>query len=233
MITVLTWFWRQEFSRAKYGPEDVNIWASGVRRNLSMPHRVACVTRDREGIDPSIEIIEPPGDFEHFSDKQWSAENGLPQCYRRVAMFAPWAAEVFGQRFLCTDLDVVFTGRLDPVVDRPDEIVFAQGSPRRPYNGSMMLMTAGCRPQVYNEFTPERAVEASQAYIGSDQAWVSHCLGWGESTWTEADGVYFCDRNKLKRMRQLPKGARVVFFPGSLKHWDCVDGLRWVKEHWR
>lgn len=233
MITVLTWFWTQAASRAQYTAQDVNLWASGVRRNLDMPHRIACVTRNAAGIDPSIDIIEPPGDFEEFSDSAWGVDRGLPQCYRRIAMYAPWASEVFGERFVCTDLDVVFTGPLDPLFDRPDDIVLCRTSTRRPYNGSMLLMTAGCRPQVYTEFSQERAVEATQKYIGSDQAWVSHCLGWGESVWTESDGVYFCDRNRMRRLKSLPEDVRAVFFPGSLKHWDIAEDVPWVKEHWQ
>src|SRR5690242_3543774 len=63
MITVLTWLWHQQRGPS-YSAAHVNIWADMVRRNLSMPHRIACVTDHPEGIDPSVEIIAPPRDFE-------------------------------------------------------------------------------------------------------------------------------------------------------------------------
>lgn len=220
MLTVLTWFWRQPGGRFEYRAEHVNRWAAQVRANLTIPHRIACVTDIPEGLDPDIEIIAPPGDFEGVSIPSWGPK--MPQCLRRLAMFRPDAAEIFGERFVCMDIDCVIAGSLDPLFDHDDDFRMYQGTSRkRPYNGSMLQMTAGARPQVYTEFTPERAAEAGQRFVGSDQAWISHVLGWGEKTWGPEDGVlWYCSRYNAKA-----PVFRVMFFAGALKPWHLVGPL--------
>jgi hypothetical protein len=47
------------------------------------------------------------------------------------------AADIFGERFVCMDLDCVIGGPLDPLFDRPEDLVLFKGTaPDRPYNGS-------------------------------------------------------------------------------------------------
>jgi hypothetical protein len=217
-LTVLCWLWNQEKSRAKYTAQHVSTWAAMVRRNLSMPHRIACVTDIPEGIDPSVEIIAPPGDFLDIRNPRWA--NGKPQCYRRLSMFRRDAAEIFGERFVCMDLDCVVGGPLDPLFDRDDDLVLFKGTSRaRPYNGSMMMIRAGCRPQVFEDFNQAAALESGQRFCGSDQAWLMHKLGPGEATWSERDGVYWFGGEYTKRRRYEP---RVVFFPGGMKPWTAT-----------
>jgi hypothetical protein len=184
-----------------------------VSRNLSMPHRLACVTTETD-LPANVERIVPPGKFEKVAPK-WGPTR--PNCFRRLAMFGPDAAQVFGERFVCMDLDVAIGAPLDPLFDRPEDLVLLNGTAHdRPYNGSLMLITAGCRPQVYDKFNQRAANVSGERFVGSDQAWLAHCLGPNEATWGEADGVYFFRpswRNKTK--------PRVMFFPGppKLKPW--------------
>jgi hypothetical protein len=100
----------------------------------------------------------------------------------------------------------------------------------------MVLMTAGARKQVWDRFDPETSPRKAKAAgcWGSDQGWISYCLGPGEARWGKADGVYSF-RNHLKSAtRQLPGNARVVFFHGSTDPW--TPGLSaqypWVAQHW-
>lgn len=231
MITVLSWYWHQPVGRAEYTPDTVNRWASMVRRNLKMPHRIACVTDQPEGIDSSVAIIPPPRDFEHVRVPSWNEKK--PQCLRRLSMFSPNAGRIFGDRFVCMDLDVVIGDDLTPLFNVKDDFRMMIGTePRlRPYNGSMVMMTAGARPQVYTDFTPDRATAASRHFLGSDQAWIAFSLGWGEKTWSEKDGaLWFSPRYAF----QMPK-CRLMFFPGLPKPWE-VTGQRpldqWVQRHY-
>lgn len=229
MIQINTWLWSQPGSRATYTAKHVNIWADMVRRHLSMDHEIAIVTDMPEGIDPSIRIIKPPGDFIDVTIPTWGADRGLPQCFRRLAMFAPDAAETFGERFVSMDLDCVIAEPLDPLFDRDDDFMMYRGTTdRRPYNGSMVMMTAGARSKVYTDFTPERAAEAGRQYVGSDQAWISHCLGWGEATWGPEDGVVWWGSS---RNYTAPEW-RLMFFPGEPKPWQLM-GDDWVAAHYR
>lgn len=231
LITVLTWLWSQETTRTAYTADHVNVWANMVRRNLSMPHRVACVTDMPQGIDPSVEIIGPPGDFLDITNPKWS--NGRPQCYRRLSMFRRDAAKLFGERFVCMDLDCVIGGPLDPLFDRDDDLVLFKGTiSSRPYNGSMMLIRAGCRPKVFERFDQGGALVSGRLFVGSDQAWLAHFLGPHEKTWSEPDGVFwFGSRYYRNVTRQNP--PRVLFFPGKLKPWDAEKVDRFTRQHYR
>lgn len=230
MLTVLAWFWRQEKSRAVYTAEHVNIWAHMVRRNLSMPHRICCVTDDAEGIEPWIEIIRPPGDFLDITNPRWS--NGKPQCYRRLSMFRRDAAEIFGERFVCMDLDSVIGGPLDPLFERDEDLVLFRGTHRRrPYNGSMMLIRAGCRPDLFEDFNQAVALESGGLYCGSDQAWLMHKLGPDMPVWDDRDGVHWYRSFAFRCLRG--KVPRLMFFPGSIKPWDAVHLDKFTREHYR
>lgn len=229
MLTLLTWFWKQDRSRVTYRAEHVNTWAAMIRRNITMPHRVACVTDIPEGIDPSIEIIAPPGDFLDITNPKWA--NGKPQCYRRLSMFRRDAAEIFGERIVCMDLDCVIGGSLDPLFDRKDDLVLFKGTSRtRPYNGSMMLIRAGCRPQVFDDFNQAAALESGRKFCGSDQAWLMHKLGPREKVWDERDGVYWYGAPYLKGRQAEP---RILFFPGGMKPWVAALFDGFTRHHYR
>lgn len=231
MITILTWLWGQPNGRAEYGVDSVCAWAEMVRRNITMPHRIACVT-DFE-LPSHIERIEPPRDFENIRIPTWNEKK--PQCLRRLSMYSPDAGKTFGERFVCMDLDVVISGPLDPLFDVKDDFKMMIGTDpkRRPYNGSMQLMTAGSRPQIYTDFTPERATLAGKHFIGSDQAWICFCLGWGESVWDERDGaIWYSPRYSAG----VPDSTRIMFFPGTPKPWQVAGSQpldRWVQRHYR
>lgn len=226
MLTVLTWYWRQPGGRAKYEASHVNIWAAMVRRHLSMPHRIACVTDLPDGIDPSIEIIAPPRDFEDWRIPTWGEHR--PQCLRRLAMFAPDAAKKFGEHFVSMDLDCLASGPLDPLFCNGEDFkIFAGTAADRSYNGSMVMLRAGARPQVYQRLTLKGAIEAGRKFTGSDQAWIAHCLGSKEATWSSQDGVEWWGN----RHRPAPPGTRLVFFPGPEKPWDIDHPF--VRKHYR
>lgn len=228
MLTILTWLWAQPHGRTSYKAEHVNIWAEMVSRHLAMPHELACVTDTPDGIDPSVRIISPPGDFEDVQTARWA--NGRPSCYRRLSMFRRDASEIFGERFVCMDLDCVVGGPLDPLFDRGDDLVLFNGTaPSRPYNGSMILMTAGSRPRVYEKFSEAGANEAGQRFAGSDQAWLAHILGPDEATWGDVDGVYWYGREYQRRSTD----PRLLFFPGTLKPWSVRNFDLFVRRNYR
>lgn len=225
-LTILTWWWSQPGGRTTYTKDHVLVWRDMIRRNLSMPHRLACVTDLVDEIE-GVEIIAPPGDFTDVRIGTWA--DHMPQCLRRIALFRPDAAEIFGRRFVSMDLDCVVSGPLDPLFERPDDFVMYRGvTTERPYNGSMVMMTAGARPQVYERFTPEGAADAGRRYLGSDQAWISHVLGVGEATWSVQDGVHAWGS------RWNAGDPRITFFLTKDKSWDFVaQGERFVEEHYR
>lgn len=219
MLTVLTWLWQQPGGRTKFTAEHVNIWAGMVRRHLSMPHRIACVTNTPKGIDKSIQIIKPPGDFEDVTP-HWGTLK--PNCFRRLSMFSRDAERLFGKRFVCMDLDCVIGGQLDPLFKRSEDLVLYKGTaPDRPYNGSMMLISAGCRPQVFEDFDERGASTCGQIYVGSDQAWLAMKLGRKEKVWSERDGVFWY--GPLYQSIAKKTKPRILFFPGKIKPWTIAQ----------
>jgi hypothetical protein len=217
LLTVLTWLWKQPGGRTKFTTEHVAIWADMLRRNLSMPHRIACVTSEWD-LPEGVERIDPPGEFEDVQPK-WGPRK--PNCYRRLSMFRKDAADIFGERFVCMDLDCVIGGPLDPLFDRPEDLVLFKGTaPDRPYNGSLMLIRAGCRPDVYEKFNQAAASKANEKFVGSDQAWLAHVLGWRVPTWRERDGVFWY--GPLYKAVARKHTPRVLFFPGKIKPWTIA-----------
>ena len=226
MITVLTWLWAQPGVRSAYTADHVNIWAAMVRRNTKQSVRIACVTDTPEGIHPWIDIIAPPREFENVRIPTWPDHR--PQCLRRLTMFRPDAASIFGQRFVCMDLDCVIANPLDPIINTPHDFRICKGTAKgRPYNGSLIVMTAGARPKVYTEFSPEGAVEAGKKYLGSDQAWIAHCLP-NEATFDLRDGVMMSHGLR-------PREGVVMFYPGAEKPWNIVlnGSDPWVAKNYR
>lgn len=248
MLTVLTWLWRQTPDKARYfddagGADKVNVWNAMVRRNCTLDIELACVTDEPEGIAPDVRIIPLPRPFDDVEVKAWREKIGAPQCYRRLMLFHPDAAEVFGaERFVSMDLDCVVTGNLDRLWDNDCPFVMFKGtSNSRPYNGSMIQMDAGARPEVYERFArdPQGVAEAARRkFIGSDQAVISHVLGPGEERWSARDGVEAYGGGFLRRHGGQPhrvrlgEDTRIVFFPGRTKPWDLLDRVAFVNDHW-
>lgn len=217
--------------RSVFGPETVNALKRMVDRWYADPHEVVCVTDDATGIDPDVRIVPLWGDYADVPSPHGGKN---PSCYRRLKLYAPEMADVIGPRFVAMDLDCVVTGDLRPLWNRPEDIVlWGDTHPKTHYNGSMVLMTAGCRPRVWTTFDPKRSPRQSldAGHFGSDQGWVSYCLGGGEPKWTKADGVYSY-RNHIRHhnRRELPAGARVVMFHGAVDPWMPIAAdLPWVK----
>ena len=225
MLTVCCWFWRQEGVRTPYEPLHVAIWADMVRRNLSKPHRLAVVTHEDLNI-PGVELIRPPRDFEDIRIPSWP--DFRPQCLRRLVMFRSDAADIFGDEILCMDLDLTIGAALDPMLDGEHDFRMAVGTAYgRPYNGSMIYLRAGSRPRVYEDFTHAGAIEAGSRYVGSDQAWIAHCLGPREATWGDDDGLTYSTVG-----RRPDTERRVMFFPGSQKPWHRMSDP-WVAKNYR
>ncbi len=235
MLSVICWKWkpRQANYRSKFGPEAVNTLRAMVARHYPNPHRFICVTDDPKGIASDIEILPLWTEFAHLRNP--SGPNN-PSCYRRLRAFAPEAATYFGERFVSLDLDVVITGDLRPVWDRPEDfVIFGDTSAQTPYNGSMFLLTAGARPRVWTEFDPIRSPYLTQRarLFGSDQAWIRYCLGKHEAVWGPQDGIYSFRKHIQRTASDLPSDARVVVFHGAVDPWSQeAQKLAWVRQHY-
>ncbi len=212
MLTVLTWLWG-----TKYPASHVEKLKAGVARNLRMPHQFVCV-----GIDIPIED-------EHLL----TFRDG---CYCRIRMFDPaWQAKHGFDRIICLDLDMVVTGPLDPLFDRPEPFMILHGGHFNPcpFNGSVMMVERGARPEIWSRFNPldaELVAIADGTWRGSDQTWIAHVAP-DASGWTSKDGIYAYRKPAWGSGDDLPKDARLVAFPGK-KDPSQLTHLKWVRENW-
>lgn len=236
--TVICWKWAPPTGyRSTFTADAVNVLRSMVARHYPVPHRFVCVTDEADGIDPRVEVVPAWNDFADVPSPHGGRN---PSCYRRLRLFDPAIGTVFGPRFVSLDLDVVVTGDLTPLWERDDDLVLwgdTNPQPGSHYNGSMILMTAGARPDVWTAFNPQTSPMQSKSArcFGSDQGWISFQLGKGEAKWSRTDGVYSYRNDIAPHGHRLPGEARIVMFHGCHDPWDTYVQTHapWVREHWR
>lgn len=221
MLTICTFLWGQ-----KYDESYVAKLARGLDRHLSQPCRVVCFTdnlrRLPDGVTqmqiPNMELLDVPG------------------CFARLRLFDPALQERLGaDRIVCVDLDAIITGPLDPLFDRPEPFAILQGANASnpcPYNGSLWMLRAGYRPDVWADFSLDAAAKVPFDKFPDDQAWFNHKMpdaaGWRAGA---ESGVYAFKKPGWPAGDELPKGARLVAFPGW-RDPSLFTNLRWVKENW-
>lgn len=239
MISFVTWLWRNGHvgnPRYSFDANAVNTLFRMVDRHYQGPHRKIVVTNLAQGIDPSIEIVP---DREDFKDVGNPNGNHNPSCFRRLRAFAPDAGKTFGERLVSIDLDVVITGDLAPLFDRPEDfIIWGQSDyPKRQFfNGSLWYLRTGTRTKAWTDFNPRTSPhQARQAGCkGSDQGWLSYILGKQEARWGEKDGVYSYRVHVKANKYALPENARVVAFHGQENPWGIqAQRLPWVQEYYQ
>lgn len=241
MIDVLCWKWKPAPNyRSRFTAAHVNTLAAMVARNYAGPHRVTCVTDDAEGIDRNVRVLPLWDDFAQLkSPHDAPGRRPNPACYRRLRMFAADAPEWLGRRVLSIDLDVVITGDLAPLVERPEPIVlWGDTSPGTFYNGGMVLFDAGAFAHIWDDFraNPQAQIAKAQKLRqwGSDQGVIGAALGPGRPIFRTTDGVYSYRNHIRKAHGRLPQGARLVSFHGEFDPWgDEAQRLDWVRENWR
>lgn len=246
-MKVLAWLWQQNPPRHDFNADKVNAWFYRAREAITLPGITFAVVTDRpEGLDPQLEVIELPSQFRDVRIDTWKESIGAPQCYVRLNIWHPRAAEIFGAEWLISmDVDATFHGRrgcCNHLFVPNQDVRIMQGThAKRPYNGGLVMLRAGSRPKVYEHFAmdPQRvAREARARFVGSDQAVISHILGPGEKTWGPQDGVYYFSPRFVRehggeRRCKPPSNLAVLFYPGSVKPWNGAgQQLPWVRAAW-
>lgn len=237
MIRVVTFLWTDPTYRWNshfiYGADHVRRLFAAVDRNLTMPHENVLITDRPDGdYGRNVRVVPLWDDYRDLPGWRGVGRG----CWTRLRAFSPEMADFIGPRFVWLDLDCVITGGLDVLLDRPEEFVaWRDVHPSTPYCGSMMMMTAGARAQVWDEFRADHraAMKRAQGMIGTDQAWIGTCLGRGEATWGPEHGVYNY-RVEVSGRANLPANARLVFFTGpndpSMPQIQAKHP--WIGQHW-
>lgn len=198
-----------------YTPEFVNRLKNMVKRNLSLDHVFCCITDDPTGLDPEIVPIDAPG---------------LPGWWNKMKAFDP--KEIFAQRIMVLDLDVLVVDDLEPIAMFPaafatvkqwKRITSPKTIPR--YQGSVYVFDKGARSRMWTDLqpdTPER--------FRSDQDWLAHLYP-NESTFPPG-----WVRKMHVDMTRPPPGTRVLLCQemfGQGKNDIAAERMPWVKEIWQ
>lgn len=229
VLTVTTWLWGDKFD-----PDDVAKLVRGINRNLKQRHRIACVTDDPSKVPQGCEAWLIPEADRHLTQ--------MKGCFARLRMFDPeWQrshAVKEGDRLVGIDLDTIVTGPLDALFDRDEPFVIMQGANSAnpcPMNGALQLLDAGAHPEVWSEFSLDRAHRIACHHFPDDQGWIWDRLP-NAAAWKvgPAHGVYVYQKTGWPGGRagiRLPEGARLVTFIN--RHPRDVAHLDWAKEYWR
>lgn len=233
VLSIVTWKWASlNPYRTSFRAVHVNTFASMIRRNLTIPHRVFCITDNPAGIDEDITTVRLwDNPVPHYGTHH------RPNCYVRLKAFSKEFEQIVGPRFVSMDLDCVITGNIDHLFDRPDDfMIWGETHDINPYNGSMWMMNAGARAHVWDDFDPAKSPEIAmqKRFFGSDQAWMCYALGPDEKRWSTSDGVYSYRCHIRPLGGSLPGNAKIVFFHGQYNPWDAdMQKIEWVMENWK
>lgn len=219
MLTVICWKWASTGWRAPYLVQHVNALKRMLEAHLKIPHRLICITDDKDTRKYECHT------YPLWNEKRLRVNTrpGKPNCYQRLKLFAPEMREVFGERVLSIDLDVLIRSDITDLLDFTEDFKIMRGV-AAPYNGSMWGMRTGARAQVWEEFHPvhspviaaQQKTAKGKNFYGSDQAWISYKIP-GEATWPIGGAIY--PYNSHIRDKGIPDDARIIFFAGSDKPW--------------
>jgi len=229
VVSFVCFLWNQDGYRCQYTAAHVNRWAAMIREFYPGQRRIICVTDIPEGLEADIEVVPPIPDHADLSNPHGPA---FPSCYRRLRIWAHDAEKHFGKRIVLMDIDVTIRADIRPLFDRPEPIIIWRdpGWPTQPYNGGLVMIDAGVRPDVWGDFCGQESANDARAkgFKGSDQGWLAYKLGPSIPVWTPLDGVVSYRRHGFAH------GSKMVMFHGTPKPWEVsppvVEGLK-PKEH--
>jgi hypothetical protein len=216
VASVVTFKWKPKQGYGlKCSSDDANLLYRGVQRHYRNLQRFICITDDPSGLDPAIEVVPLWSDFADMPNPTYKTTAG---CHRRLRIFSKDFGSLVGPRFVMLDLDTLPVGDLTPLFEQSHDFVGwrpiepATGYPQKQFGGAFVLMTAGCRAHIWDEFVrdPDACIDAARnaGMHGSDQAWTSFRLGVREKFVTDKDGIYFYGNLYPRRRRRFIANSR-------------------------
>jgi len=208
-----------------YTAEYVKRLAAMVRRNLSEPHRIVCLTDQPESMPSWVEPIE----IAHLS--------ALPGWWAKLQLFDP--AIGLSGRVLYLDLDTLIVGALDPIPDwdSPFALLPDGGSTFQPrtqhrvvkrFNSSVMVFDAPASTNdplsmLWTLWEPKRSAE-----LWGDQDWIAEVLPHAEVL----PAAWFPRLSSIGASGQIPPEARVVLAKKP-KPVEAAEQWPWFEAIWR
>lgn len=193
----------------KYGPEYLQRWAAGVKRNLTLPYRLVCMTDDPHVYDPDVHVI---------------LTEDLGGWWNHLWAFSGWTAN----RQLLIDLDDVIVGSLDDLAsyDGPHALNSDVYQPEN-VDGGCQLIPAVAAFDLYFQFVKNR--HAYRRCFYSDKQYYQSRINHAPRIQDLFPGHWVS--YKVHCREGLPEGARVVGCHGTPKPHEIMDD--WMLDHWR
>ncbi|HRO15954.1 MAG TPA: glycosyl transferase [Paracoccus sp. (in: a-proteobacteria)] len=213
-----------------YGPEYVNRLRGMIARNITPPFRLICFTDDGIGLHPDI-VVRPLPEFDYQAPVNTIGKWPKSRLWGDLG-------DITGT-VLFLDLDVVIVGNLDDffTFGDPDDTVLATNpnTPLRKRSGqtSVYRMRVGKLAPLQAMFKADPQEIADKFRF--EQRFVTHNAPGGVKFWPQRWVVHF-RRHCVPPMPlrwwvppRIPKGAKIVIFPGSLNPPDAIAG-RWSED---
>ncbi|MFN6925747.1 MAG: glycosyl transferase [Tabrizicola sp.] len=238
-----------------YGSEFVNRLRDGLARNTNSDLRFFCMTEDRAGIGPKVEVLALPE--EPFAARMEKAMEAAPKKGRlkKISLFRPGLIPDLVGPLLVFDLDVAIVGPIDELRDyAPGKVCMRREwrtSHRAPSigHGSVERFDPKLHHYLYDFMAkdPEGAVALGG---GSEQTYTSaSAVRAGDFQPFPDDWIvsfkYDCRPARPLNLflpPRLPVGARVVCFHGRPKMDEAIAGYRaglsttlpceWLRKAW-
>ena len=228
----------------KYGAEYVNRLYNMVKRHLTLPFKMVCLTDRTEGIDPNVQCFPIPS----LDLPEGAPERG----WNKLSTFEP---DLYGLKgnALFLDLDVVIVDNIDGFFQTPGEFLIIHDW-KRPWrvtgNSSVYRFKLGEFSGILPYFR-ENFDEIRQKFRNEQEylSWFVHKEG-KLSYWNKD----WCKSYKYHCLRKVPfayfqppikpKGAKIIIFHGEINPPDAVSGgggkwyryvlpSDWIKESWQ
>lgn len=200
----------------KYGRNYVEKLRNSVKRNLSIPYEMVCIT-DRDDVPEEIRKIEAPKNSEGW--------------WQKVNLFKE---DIFPKdsRVLYLDLDIVITNSLDDIVKSKGEIVmienFGPNKKHAAYNSSCMVWTPNDNTQrIHNAFSKEITKE-----LHGDQCWIWRVMTDEKIRAFRKDLAESYKYNtRTRQWKRSSKNTAVWVFHGKPDPHEVKD--RFIVDNWR
>lgn len=183
----------------KYGPEYLQAWAAGVKRNITVPYRMVCFTDEPTVYDPDVHLV---------------ITEDLGTWWNQLWIFCGWT----DHRQLYIDLDDVIVGSLDDLASYTGPYASHSDAycPRNMDSG-LQLVAPGFGWTLWWEFIKHR--DALRGHYRSPKEYLIDRINQEARTDTVFPGQWLSYKVDLrdKGLQAIPANARIIGMHGEPK----------------
>jgi len=213
-----------------YGPEYVNILHAMVARNITGDFKVICFTDDNRGIRREVECFPLP-------ELGCEIPKDVPGKWPKVALWNRDLSDLKGTA-LFVDLDSVIVDNIDGYFKfgEPNAVITARNWVRFfGHHGqtSVFRFPIGGHPYMLDQLRADpvnisRKFKFEQNYVTAN---IRGGVKFWPEAWTKHFGIHSMGPWPLRYVRApiLPRGVKIVTFPGHPKPCDAILG-RWSEK---